>query len=498
MVGVGGRSGGCHTCRRRRVKCDEVHPTCERCAKAKIKCEGYARDLKFVDEKGRAQKRVQVKRQAYLENVRAEERRLRTGRQARLEPTNRPMGSIGKVLSPAGMREKVPLQYTLNYLFAGWRLFMPWVMKAYRGTDDCTTTQTVKALSCAYYGRMHNDRKTFDSGMASYCNALRLLGSDLTDPKTAYSISSVTNVLVLCIFEMLASSKGGLLQHLGGVQRLIEARGPERHQDQPDLDVFESARFGMIHQYMEKKKRCFLEEPQWTTIPWIKHPEAKTLLSQITDRKAHVSGLLEDMEAIRTGERASPADFEYLYQQLITQLHELYTWRAAWEAEYPDCCWTVPMTNPKMPFASAIYFKTMARAVEIGHYNTILLTFYRIGRMLKGPMFSVTTPATSIPVIRTNPPLMLPIDPKTVQDVGVEFLRLIPFELMQPNQNGGYFQALHPIRATFEVFKPGSKEWDYCHSTLIQIAEDGGFELGRRMMPNGLRGRMLYDEWINT
>lgn len=188
------------------MKCDETHPTCERCTKAKIPCEGYARDLKFVDEKGRAQKRVQIKRQAYLEAVQAEEKQLKAVRKSKTpQPTNRPMGSIGHVLSLVNFKDKVQLSFTLNRLFDGWRLFVPWIMRGYKGTEDCTTTQTVKALSAAYFGRMHNDRATFESGMIPYSNALRLLGSDLKDPNTAFETPAVTNVLALVMFEVCSS-----------------------------------------------------------------------------------------------------------------------------------------------------------------------------------------------------------------------------------------------------------------------------------------------------
>lgn len=48
-----GRSRGCTTCRRRRVKCDEAKPECQRCIKLGTKCEGYDRPparLRFRDE----------------------------------------------------------------------------------------------------------------------------------------------------------------------------------------------------------------------------------------------------------------------------------------------------------------------------------------------------------------------------------------------------------------------------------------------------------------
>lgn len=36
-----GRSHGCGTCKRRRVKCDETFPRCQQCSRLKVRCEGY-------------------------------------------------------------------------------------------------------------------------------------------------------------------------------------------------------------------------------------------------------------------------------------------------------------------------------------------------------------------------------------------------------------------------------------------------------------------------
>ncbi|KAH0042096.1 amidase signature enzyme, partial [Aureobasidium melanogenum] len=48
-----GRSGGCVTCKKRRVKCDEEKPECRRCRNRDVVCEGYVKkpiDLKFKDQ----------------------------------------------------------------------------------------------------------------------------------------------------------------------------------------------------------------------------------------------------------------------------------------------------------------------------------------------------------------------------------------------------------------------------------------------------------------
>ncbi|KIW03244.1 uncharacterized protein PV09_05465 [Verruconis gallopava] len=43
-----GPSRGCHSCRRRRKKCDETRPSCLRCVRAKLPCHGYEVDSAFT------------------------------------------------------------------------------------------------------------------------------------------------------------------------------------------------------------------------------------------------------------------------------------------------------------------------------------------------------------------------------------------------------------------------------------------------------------------
>lgn len=49
-----GSSQGCHTCIKRRVKCDEQYPSCSRCTASNLTCGGYKKDLpkhiKFKDQ----------------------------------------------------------------------------------------------------------------------------------------------------------------------------------------------------------------------------------------------------------------------------------------------------------------------------------------------------------------------------------------------------------------------------------------------------------------
>jgi hypothetical protein len=57
---MGALSKGCGTCKRRKVKCDDTHPQCTRCCKAGIKCSGFATRLRFVDERPRIQRSMEM------------------------------------------------------------------------------------------------------------------------------------------------------------------------------------------------------------------------------------------------------------------------------------------------------------------------------------------------------------------------------------------------------------------------------------------------------
>jgi hypothetical protein len=297
---------------------------------------------------------------------------------------------------------------------------------------------------------------------------------------------------------MMAANSGALIQHQGGIQKLIAFRTPERFQTQPELSVLEACRLCMFHGYMEHKKRCFLEEPKWRTIPWIKHPEAKTLLSLLYDQMVQLPGILEDMEALRTKKRSSPADVLRISQNVYTQLRELFSWRAAWEAEYPSCAFEVPVTDPSVPFSTALHYTNLLRAIELALYNTAFFLLYRVGRILIGPDFNPTTASTSIAITRTNPSLILPGDQSTVYEIAMEILRSVPYAMLEPHQNGGSFQFIFPMRVVVEVIREGSKEWNYLKRIFAEIADNAGFVMARRMMPAGICGRMLMDEGVNS
>ncbi|XMA10558.1 hypothetical protein WAI453_003349 [Rhynchosporium graminicola] len=525
----GMRSGACQTCRKRRVKCDLTEPACQRCAKAKVQCEGYANKggLKFVDEKEKAEKRVKLKREAYLQAVQVEDERIRarkqsTGNEAVIKMQSANLSGVEREtadsardiakpplsrqnrhgvgvnheneLSVIAFQDNIHMSFLLSKFWTGAKMFTPWMMKGCRWNENCTTTQTMKALSGLYFGRIHRRKQSMDFGFQCYSKALRLLSKDLVSTR-AWELPSLTNVLSLSVFEIMASPSGqGFLQHEGGVARLIQSSNPERFQSQDELAVFEYARLAVAFGCADLRIRCFLAEPEWMTIPWLKHPEAKDLKSLIYDSFCDFPGILQDLEAIRTGQQTDPNAATYLYETVCKQLRKLYQWRAQWETQNAGCCITKPSQDPKSPFPTAFHFQNLPQAAGLAHYNTVLLVLLRAGRILKGLCFSSTICSETIPVTRTNSGLLLPQDVKTLHGVAGEILRSVEYCISEPHTSGGYFQMLFPLRAAIEVYKDGCKERKYLYKIFNEIADNGGFEMSRGLTRAGLCGKMIEDE----
>lgn len=50
--------GGCRTCRRRHVKCDQKRPACENCHTLGLACEGFSDEVRWVRSSGSARSEV--------------------------------------------------------------------------------------------------------------------------------------------------------------------------------------------------------------------------------------------------------------------------------------------------------------------------------------------------------------------------------------------------------------------------------------------------------
>jgi hypothetical protein len=90
---------------------------------------------------------------------------------------------------------------------------------------------------------------------------------------------------------------------------------------------------------LAKKRRCFLEHPDWKTIPWTLESEPKTPSKLIQDLLVDLPGLMEDAAALQYP-TLSPNQLFLQHQELSINIQahiaELYVWRTNWELANPS------------------------------------------------------------------------------------------------------------------------------------------------------------------
>lgn len=98
---------------------------------------------------------------------------------------------------------------------------------------------------------MHgNQANIMDQAAAFYGKALRQLSARIQDEGTRYDHENVSAMMALHLYEVsrsqssistttdlqtiIYSNRSGWIEHAGGTGRLIEMKGPEKHQDLPN------------------------------------------------------------------------------------------------------------------------------------------------------------------------------------------------------------------------------------------------------------------------
>lgn len=188
---------GCRNCRRRKVKCDERKPGCERCERANRDCEGYVREHRFVDENARTEKHIKKKTS----------KAPRSYPKSSQDITFYSEPSSGVLASSLGVRafeDNIFVSFLLSNLFSGIPAPTPWLHLHAEDASSVSAQLSVRALSTLFFGRTHHQRDITARGFHLYGQALVSLNRDLQDSTKGWSLSVVKSAMALELYEVSA------------------------------------------------------------------------------------------------------------------------------------------------------------------------------------------------------------------------------------------------------------------------------------------------------
>ena len=355
------------------MRVDGARPVCERCQKGNFVCDGYDLKVLWIDQREAASRRSSLK------NTPSPRRGSATAE----------LGTVIKK-SPSPFSIDAYIAFTVKKLFAnGADSPEPknecWISSIIQDDSSHVSYTALKCLATAYFGRMQKRSDIMLQGAHLYSKALLQLKASIENPITAHDHRNVAATMALVHYETIAyTGKYGWIQHAGGTGRLMEMRGPERHQDEPAHTYFILSRFQItIQACMSRKLVCF-DRLEWQTVPWAKHPDTKTPTDRLVDILTHLPSIFQEYDRLNelagdllkgkdglpfhlSGRAEAPDQeaWEAMRCKLIVLLERLEQWRQEWMAKRRAAA----LEKPPEPLTSLTWDPSLAFPAVVLHYS---------------------------------------------------------------------------------------------------------------------------------
>ncbi|KAK5724410.1 hypothetical protein LTR15_004455 [Elasticomyces elasticus] len=393
MVGVPGRSKGCHTCKKRRVRCDEEKPVCARCTKGGFTCGGYAKALEIrmstlsVVQDPPASSKVQQTGRKYPARSSDDSTVGQVTQSTALDPPLFPAMSL--------VAFKEPIHYA--YLFDNfvWSSYgSPWLQLSAAGKLGSLPYEACEALSQCTFGMHYAQQDMELHGTIMYGRTVAVLRSGLARGGKQMMAGLLPIMLILMMHSNLTLTYAEGRNHILGMIALLQTCGPEAFQHQPLRSAFSSCRSTLITISLVTQKRSFLEEERWRVLPWARQREMKSNQDTLVDIMSILPGLLEDWATLQEGAPDSAeADMRPFCLRVQSGLQALFMWRHTWDAAHPQAAWerprstsTTPSRNTYPPDArNMLFYETFSLAVEHTLYNALLICMLSLLHLAAAP-----------------------------------------------------------------------------------------------------------------
>jgi hypothetical protein len=158
-----------------------------------------------------------------------------------------------------------------------------WLKYAIEATDEKNLVyKSSRCLAEVFYGRYFRSEGSIKNGMSRYGEILQLLREEVQDPMSRYGADLIQAIMTAVTIESTVShSVGGLHAHIAGLAQIILRGGPQAVQRRPNIPIFEMFRCFIVGISIIHKRKTFLADIEWKTIPWV--DERKSAFMELWD-----------------------------------------------------------------------------------------------------------------------------------------------------------------------------------------------------------------------
>ncbi|KAF8848301.1 hypothetical protein BDZ45DRAFT_733024 [Acephala macrosclerotiorum] len=339
MARLSGRSRGCQTCIKRRIKCNEETPVCYQCVSAGWDCPGPVEGVIFVDMSER------VRQKRTRQPSRSSMKRSRDTRKNNSSPGP---AAIALVLDPVkrvhliSQASKLPTSYQpsrgdifqdlyiANFISLQDASLHPWIIEIPKLASSSTghfELYGIRAATMALYAKLSRDPDLEVEAAKWYSKGLDAQRKELPlarDPESYYAgiLRAVGAALMFSYFEsIICTLPMGWMQHYAAAIKMFEIVGPENCQTGLMHMFFCSIRVSAFIISLTEDQPSLLASVLWCTVPF--HRIEKTPFDTLVDILLQLPSCLPVRNEMRKTRESHTATSESLRSHLHTAASHL-------------------------------------------------------------------------------------------------------------------------------------------------------------------------------
>ncbi|KAE8374367.1 hypothetical protein BDV26DRAFT_296071 [Aspergillus bertholletiae] len=367
----------------------------------------------------------------------------------------------------------------------------PWVLASLQpDRQKRSAALAVRAAAAAYYGKLYRHHCALTRGATLYTMVLGHVQRDINDPVHAVDTITLANTMFLALYEMITfTDTTAWLTHFLGIGQLIKFRGPHRHQTRVEKELFLTVRYFVVLAHLIQNQRCFLEDRAWKLVPWASDPGSKMSIDYILDIFCDVPGILDDVRWLQTSS-PSTQDGQRGRDKLCIRFNALFKrllqWRANWEAQFSDSCFSVALNTLRdlkavhldtYPFLDAVFFTKTIHVAEMCLYNSVLVILHRAWNAVSSS--TNVPPSFDTAASDLNSAILLQPGKGSLKEITREICRMVYYQLLFCPGHIGAIQLILPVQVAYQNVVPDSEEAHWLSKIISHIAHSHGFEAMR-------------------
>ncbi|KAL6890420.1 hypothetical protein GGI43DRAFT_219439 [Trichoderma evansii] len=383
-MGRGLSSKSCHTCRRRRIKCDVNKPVCSQCEKSRYECLGYDRVLRIeshglglgtqpghqsfvkISQSNSYPVNAPTKTHETISHHGRTKCRKQKGRDH--HPSDSSTNLTTDSITATEIKDsRLALRHcltswhiqpslepftdnvTFSYFFDAYSwinihsiLLQDTPMRQHLAQQsDELCYDSLRALAYGVFGRDHQVEGLKTRAGRIYGKILQQLQSKLITASKSELASLIKPISIMGSYAITVDSDFRFVHHRG-LASILNHCGPQYFQSLELLPVFESCRFTMLANALVQRKDTLISEEKWKSVPWSLHPGMKSHTNNLLDIISDIPGVIQKMDDIQNerfrwvaGDTSiireeTPNSIPDLQQQVESIYLDLLAWRYHW------------------------------------------------------------------------------------------------------------------------------------------------------------------------